>query len=72
MRSLDPQAHQHNAAVGTEGSNLGWKGEENSALSKKSFTTTPSQQRHKRTLREGQRMQEDLLRVQSVLEEQLI
>jgi hypothetical protein len=72
MRSLDPQAHQHNAAVGTEGSNLGWKGEENSALSKKSFTTTPSQQRHKKTLREGQRLQEDLLRVQSVLEEQLI
>ena len=63
MRSLDPQAHQHNAAVGTEGSNLGWKGEENSALSKKSFTTTPSQQLHKRTLKEGKRMQEDLLRV---------
>ena len=71
MRSLEPQTNQHNPTIGAEGSNLVWKGED-SALSKKSFTTTPSQQRHKRTLREGQRMQEDLLRVQSVLEEQLI
>jgi len=71
MRSLEPQTNLHNPAVGAEGSHL-WKGEDNSALSKKSFPTTPSQQRHKRTLREGQRMQEDLLRVQSVLEEHLI
>ena len=72
MRSLEPQVNQHNAAVGAEGSNLVWKGEDNSALSKKSFTITPSQQRHKKTLRESERMQEDLLRVQSVLEEQLV
>jgi hypothetical protein len=72
LHSLEPHPNQHNPAAGAEGSALAWKGEDTSALSKKSFTTTPSQQRHKRTLREGQRMQEDLLRVQSALEEQLI
>ena len=68
MHSLEPNQNLNNAAGGAEDSNP-WKGEDNSAMSKKSFTTTPSQQLHKRTLKEGKRMQEDLLRVQSILEE---
>lgn len=68
MHSLEPNQNLNNAAGGAEDSNL-WKGEDNSAMSKKSFTTTPSQQLHKRTLKEGKRMQEDLLQVQSILEE---